>query len=54
MEQCRFNNKVECRCINEEMKTLQYCQCCILMHMANQLNVIIKQNNCLLEREEKR
>lgn len=46
--ECRFNNKVRCHSINEESLTLDYCQCCTLEHIANQLNVMIKQNDSLL------
>lgn len=45
--ECRFNNKIRCQKINEESQTLSNCQCCMLMHIANQLNVMIKQNEDL-------
>jgi len=45
---CRFNSKVRCPLPNEELQTLVYCQCCTLEHIANQLNVMIKQNNDIL------
>jgi hypothetical protein len=51
--QCRFNNRVTCHLPNEELQTLSYCQCCTLEHIANQLNIMIKQNNNILKELQK-
>jgi len=40
--ECRYNYKIKCPQPNEEILTNELCRNCLLNHISNQLNKVIK------------